>query len=103
MSIGKENEQLEFKKSTSEFKEAVKSMSAILNKHGGGELLFGVRNDGIPLGQHISEKTLREISQTISNSIEPKVYPIISEVTLDGKDCVSVKFNGVETPYFAHG
>ena len=103
MSIGKESERLEFKKTTSELKEAIKSISAILNKHGGGELLFGVRNDGTPVGQDISEKTLREISQAISNSLEPKVYPTISEVVLNGKQCISVKFNGTEAPYFAYG
>ena len=103
MSIGKENEKLEFKKTTSELKEAIKSISAILNKHGEGELYFGISNDGIPLGQDISEKTLRDISQTIFNGIDPKVYPKITEVILEGKHCINVKFSGNETPYLANG
>jgi len=103
MKIGKETEILEFKKSTSELKEAVISMSAILNKHGGGELIFGVQNNGIPLGLMISEKTLRDISQAIGNHLNPKVYPKISEVYIDDKACTSVEFTGTEPPYFAYG
>jgi len=42
----KESETIELKKSTSELKEAIISMSAILNKHKLGELYFGIRDDG---------------------------------------------------------
>ena len=58
----KETETLELKKSTSELKEGVISIAAILNKHGAGELYFGIRNDGAVVGQHIGEATLREVS-----------------------------------------
>ena len=40
--IGEETEQVEFKKSTGELKEGVISVASILNKHGSGELYFGV-------------------------------------------------------------
>ena len=36
-----ESETVELKKSTSELKEALVSISAILNKHGSGEISFG--------------------------------------------------------------
>jgi len=42
----KESETREFKKSTSELKEAVISIAAMLNKHGRGEVYFGIKNDG---------------------------------------------------------
>ena len=71
----KESETTEFKKSTSELKEAIVSISAILNKHGRGELYFGVRNDGTAIGQSASEKTIRGISQSIGENIEPKIFP----------------------------
>ncbi len=64
----KETETLELKKSTSELKKAVISISAILNKHQYGELYFGIRNDGIIIGQTVSDKTLTEIANTISVS-----------------------------------
>lgn len=43
---GKESETLEFKKTASELKEAMISISSILNKHGVGTLYFGVKPNG---------------------------------------------------------
>jgi predicted HTH transcriptional regulator len=63
----RENETLELKKSTSELKAAIISIASILNKHGFGDLYFGIKNDGKIVGQEISEKTLRDISQSKSN------------------------------------
>ena len=103
MKFGKESEKLEFKKTTGELKEGIISIAAILNKHGVGELYFGIRNDGVVLGQMVSEKTLREISQAVFNFIEPKIYPQITEVTIDDKQCVHVAFSGDDAPYFACG
>jgi len=103
MKIGTENEKLEFKKTTAEDKEGVISMAAILNKHGGGELYFGVLNDGTPKGQMVGEDTLRNLSQTIHNHLEPKVYPKIELVYLNDKPCIRVEFAGDEAPYFAYG
>ena len=103
MKIGRESEKLEFKKSTSEIKEGVIAIAAILNKHGGGELYFGVHNSGAPLGQMIGDSTLRDISQAISNHLEPKVYPNITEAVIDNKHCIHVGFIGDDAPYFAYG
>jgi ATP-dependent DNA helicase RecG len=103
MKIGKESENLEFKKTTAELKEGVISMVAILNKHRGGELYFGIHNNGTVLGQTVSDKTLRDISQAVSNHIEPKLFPKIELVYLDDKQCIRVEFSGDETPYFAYG
>ena len=41
MNLGSESETVEFKKSTGEHKEALQAISAMLNKHGRGELYFG--------------------------------------------------------------
>ena len=54
MNLGRETESLEFKKSTGELKEGIISIGAILNKHQKGELYFGGRPDGTPIGQEIS-------------------------------------------------
>jgi len=69
MKIGTENEKLEFKKTTAELKEGVISIAAMLNKHGGGELYFGVLNDGSPVGQMIGANTLRDIADNITDNI----------------------------------
>lgn len=99
----RETEQLELKKSTSELKEAIYSISAILNKHQKGELYFGISNLGKVVGQDITENTLREVSQTIANNIEPKIYPEIKMEDIEGKHCIKVSFEGHERPYFAYG
>lgn len=103
MNLGIETEALEFKKSTGELKEAMYSICAILNKHQHGELYFGVRSDGTPIGQVVTEESLREVSQKIKYSIEPKIYPEIRKVVLDGRECIHVKFSGNQIPYFANG
>src|SRR3989338_2734435 len=99
----KESETVELKKSTAELKEAILSISAILNKHQKGEIYFGIRNDGVVVGQDVSDKTLRDISTAISNHIEPKIYPHVKEVEFGGKKCIHVSFEGHEVPYFAYG
>ena len=67
----RESETVELKTSTSEMKEAVISIVAMLNKHQACELYFGVRDDGAVLGQMIGDSTIRVISRTINDSIEP--------------------------------
>ncbi len=103
MKLGIETETLEFKKSTGELKEAMNSICAILNKHQKGELYFGVKPDGTPIGQIVTEESLREVSQKIRNSIEPKIYPEVKKVTIDDRDCIYVQFEGNNVPYFAFG
>ena len=103
MNLGIETETLEFKKSTGELKEAMHSICAILNKHQHGELYFGVKSDGTPIGQIVTEESLREVSQKIGNFIEPKIYPEISKVIIEGKECIYVKFEGNHVPYFSYG
>lgn len=99
----RESETVELKRSTSELREAVVAIAAILNKHHEGVLYFGVDNGGRVIGQPVSEQTIREVSRAIAEGIEPKIYPKISKVVLDGKSCVHVEFRGQEVPYYAYG
>lgn len=99
----KESETIEFKKSTSELKEAIISIVSILNKHQKGELYFGIKKDGKVIGQSISEKTLRDISKSISDHVEPKIFPKIHEKEIDNKKCIVIEFEGNNIPYYAYG
>ena len=101
-SIGAETEQIEFKKSTGELKEAVISIASILNKHGSGKLYFGVKNNGEVIGQEISENTLRDVSQAISYHIKPAIYPEIAVKTYGKLKVICVKFDGNRAPYLAY-
>lgn len=94
MKFDLESETLEFKKSTSELKEACISIGAILNKHGVGTLYFGIKPDGTVIGQNVSESTLRDVSRAIYESIHPQIYPVIDKVALEDKAVIKVEFNG---------
>lgn len=104
MNIGTETEQIEFKKSTGEHREAMESIASILNKHGSGELYFGVKNNGDVVGQDVSDKTLRAISREIGEKIEPRVIPEITALTADdGRTYIRVSFDGDDAPYACDG
>lgn len=104
MNLGSETEFVEFKKSTGEHREAMEAISAILNKHGHGDLYFGVRDDGEVVGQDASDKTLRQVGQWIIDKIEPTIHPLIEKLSDgEGHDYIHVKFTGDETPYSADG
>lgn len=99
----KESETVELKKSTSELKEAVISIAAILNKHGKGELYFGIKDDGTVLGQMCGKDTVKDVTEAISTHIEPKIFPNVSTKKIQGKHCIKVVFRGSHRPYLAYG
>lgn len=101
--ILRETETIELKKTTSELKEAVISITSILNKHNFGEVYFGIRNNGEITGQEITENTIREVSKAIADYIEPKIYPKVTKVNISGRACLHVEFSGEESPYYAFG
>ncbi|MDR2108663.1 MAG: putative DNA binding domain-containing protein [Coriobacteriales bacterium] len=103
MIFGQESETLEFKRSTSELDESLKDYSAILNKHGAGEVYYGISHDGTVKGQDVADKTLRDISWKVANHIEPKIYPVIERIAIGNKQCIKVSFEGSEQPYKANG
>lgn len=101
MNLGKENEQLEFKESTSEINEALIDICAILNKHQKGILYFGVKDNGEIKGFDIGKETIRDIERKIEEKIKPSIYPIIE----DNKDFRYIKltFEGHSIPYSCDG
>lgn len=104
MNIGKESETVEFKKSTSEAKEGIISISSILNKHGSGSLYFGVKDNGDVIGQEIGKDTERKLSRDISDNLNPPIwYEIKTCHTDDGKSFLEVFFQGTSSPYSAYG
>lgn len=103
MNLGMETENLEFKKSISELKEGIISLCSMLNKSGYGVLYFGVKNDGLIIGQEIGGLTLKNISQSIANFIKPQVIPSISVEFVDEKTIIKVEVRGNDKPYSAYG
>jgi hypothetical protein len=83
-----ESEIMEFKKSTSELKEAVIDICAMLNKHGKGELYFGIKNNGEVCGQLTGFATIRDVSRSITENIRPVVYPEIKVIKKGRMDVI---------------
>lgn len=74
-----ETEYTEFKERTSQLSKALESLAAILNKHGKGE----TKDNGEIVGQDISGKTLKDISDAVTSRIKPMVIPEIRVETID--------------------
>ena len=99
----RESEKLEFKKSTSELKQAIVSISSMLNKNNYGVLYFGVNNEGEIVGQQIGKDTTKDISVQIKNNIRPVINPSISIIKVEEKEIIKVEVFGEDTPYSAYG
>ena len=99
----RENEKLEFKKSTSELKQAIISLSSMLNKNNYGVLYFGVNNEGEIVGQQIGKDTTKDIFVQIKNNIRPVINPSINIIEVGSKQIIKVEVYGDDTPYSAYG
>ncbi len=99
----KETKKIEFKKTTSELKEGMISIASMLNKNCAGTLYFGIKNDGIAVGQEIGEFTSTKIVNEIKNHIKPVIPPKIETISYNKKTLISVEAYGKETPYSAYG
>ncbi len=102
MNLGRETETVEFKQTTGDLNNALKTVSAMLNKNGYGTIYFGVKNNGDVVGQQISDSTTRDISRYFYEKIKPAVYPNIEILSTEGKEYIKVSFSGIETPYSAN-
>ncbi len=87
----KEGEEIEFKRSTGGLRTGMETLSGMLNATGRGTVVFGVSNDGELLGQDVSEKTRREISD-VSRSIDPHVEFRTDEIPVGNKKAVIVVY-----------
>ncbi len=84
---------LEFKRSTGELREGLQTLCAFLNGSG-GIVLFGVRPDGRPEGQQVTDQTLRDIAEALDR-FEPPVSVPIERLPLDkGREIVVLRVEG---------
>lgn len=98
----RETELLEFKKTTTQLKEAVISLCAMLNKHNHGTVIFGINDNGIVTGQDIGKKTCSDISREIRNHLKPLPEISVAVETVDNKNIIRVTASGTDTPYSAY-
>jgi ATP-dependent DNA helicase RecG len=100
---GGESETLELKRTTGERREAARAICAMLN-HRGGRVIFGVEPNGRMVGQMVSERTVEEVAQELSE-IEPPVFPSIERVDFaEGRQLLVVTVHpGSGQPYSYRG
>ncbi|MEA2082246.1 MAG: putative DNA binding domain-containing protein [Elusimicrobiota bacterium] len=98
-----ESERVEFKKSTAELKQALKTLCAFAN-NGEGTVYFGIDDKGKITGQEVSDNTIKRISASVLSLIEPRLYPNIYVKKINNKDVLLVEIkNSPEKPYFYKG
>ena len=99
-----ESETLELKKSLSQLKEGVISLSSMLNKKKEGTVIFGINDDSRLVGITIGNKTKADITHEIQNNLKPLPSTIkIDEIVEDNKNIIKVYVKGEDTPYSAYG
>jgi ATP-dependent DNA helicase RecG len=94
-----ESETLEFKKSTTSLREGIETICAFANQRG-GYLLFGVDDKGVIAGQQVTDDTLRNIANAVKLNTDPRLYPSVEKIELEGKHCVLVTVD--ESPLKPH-
>ena len=85
-----ESETVEFKKSLSESKEIIKTISAFANTKG-GRIIVGVSNYGKVLGVEIGKDTVERLANQITQNTDPKVHPRITVEKIDEKQIIIIK------------
>ena len=104
MNLGVENENREFKETLVQLDNGLKSLSAMLNRHGKGCVLFGVRDNGDVIGTDVGKDTLNKIRHRVAELIQPKVVADIrTDTSDDGKTYITVSAEGCNIPYSCDG
>jgi len=104
MNLGMEDEYQEFKESLGQLDKGLKSITAMLNKHGKATVYFGVSDNGEVCGLSIGKDTMMDIRNRIRDKIEPRIYADIEAcVTDDGKQYIKVSATGTDIPYSYDG
>ena len=104
MNLGIEDEFTEFKESLAQLDKGLKSVTAMLNKHGEANVYFGVSDNGDVIGMDIGKDTLMNIRNRIRDRVEPRIYADIKDYTDDnGKKYIKVSAKGTDIPYSYDG
>ncbi len=98
-----ESETREFKETTGTRREAAMTVCAFLNQHG-GQVLLGVTQAGVVVGQQVSERTIEELSAEL-RQVDPPAFPTVERVPVDGgREVIVVSTGqGASRPYTYRG
>ena len=85
-----ESETVEFKKSASESKEIIKTISAFANTKG-GRIFIGISNSGKVISVEIGKDTIERLVNQITQNTDPKIHPHITTDKINDKQVIIVK------------
>jgi len=85
-----ESETVEFKKSLSESKKIIKTISAFANTKG-GKIFIGISNSGKAPGVEIGKDTVERLLNQITQNTDPKILPHITTDKINNKQIIIVK------------
>ena len=94
-----ETETIGYKKSLSELKEGILTLTAMLNKNGHGTVYFGIDDKKNVIGVDIGKDTLKNITSTMFDSTDPHIIPRVEVIDMDGKNIIQVSAEGNNRPY----
>lgn len=98
-----EGQSLEFKRSTAELEQAIRTLAAFANQDG-GTVLIGVAPNRRVTGAQVGSTTLEEIAGRLTRMTDPVIYPRIERVTVDGRDLIVVSVDASPNrPHLAGG
>lgn len=104
MNLGREDEYQEFKEGLGQLDKGLKSLTAMLNRHGKAVVYYGVKDNGDVSGLTIGRNTKMDIRNTIRNKIEPRIYADIKEESDEnGRTYLKVTATGFDIPYSFDG
>ncbi len=97
-----ESETLELKKSLSQLRRGVETVTAMANTRG-GQVLFGVQAEGKIIGLEHPDASA-QIAEAITKNTDPILYPSLETVEIGGKKIVVVAVvESEDKPHFAYG
>lgn len=85
-----ESETVEFKKSLGEWKEIVETICAFADTES-GRIIIGVLQTGKLLGVEIGKGTIEDLTNKISQNIDPKIRPRVTMEKMDGKSLIMIE------------
>lgn len=104
MNIGKRKEYQEFKEGLAQLDKGLKSITAMLNRHGQATVYFGVKDNGDVCGLSMGKDTLMDIRNRIRDKIEPRIYADIQQLEDEnGRKYIKISVNGIDIPYSFDG
>ena len=99
-----ESTRLEFKRALGDSNQDIAKEAVALANTDGGRILYGVTNDGSPIGLKDIEKAEERVSQVLSDSVTPNIIAEISSHQIEANDVLEVKVRRmVEVPASYNG